>query len=60
MSGRSSEWFILQGRDIEAIAKEYHRNPYDNFWRQTYRKAVLESRAEQLRENEAGNVCRRA
>ena len=60
MLGRSSEWFILQGRDIEAIAKEYHRNPYDNFWGQTYRKAILESRAEQLKETERGNVCRRA
>jgi hypothetical protein len=60
MSRRSGEWFTLQGRDIEAIAKEYRRNPYDNFWEETYRKAILESRTERLKEAELGNVCRRA
>ena len=60
MSKRASDWFVLQGRDIEAIAKEYRRNPYDNFWDEIYRKAILRSRGDQFREAERNNMCRRA
>ena len=60
VSKRGGEWFTLQGRDIEAIAKEYHMNPYDNFWEETYRKAILRSRGDQAKEAERNNMCRRA